>query len=38
MVGATMVGTGGEVCILASLEALKIHFWCSWKANIKEIE
>ena len=24
MVGATMVGNGGEVCILASPEALKI--------------
>ena len=38
MVGATIVGTGGDVCILAFAEALKVHFVGSWKANIKEIE
>ena len=32
-----MVGTGGKVCILASPEALKTHFLCSWKANIKKL-
>ena len=37
LVCATMAGAGG-ICILACLEALKTHFWCSLKANIKEIE
>ena len=38
MVGATMVGTDGKVCILAIPEALETHFWCCWEKNIKEIE
>ena len=38
MMGATMVATGGKVCILAFPEAFKTHFWWSWKAKIEKVE
>ena len=37
-VGATMVGAGETICILAFLEALKTHFFCSLKGKTRALD
>ena len=38
LVGETMVDARGNMCSLAFLEALKKHFFCSWKRKTQALD